>query len=107
MRLAAADLPADTATLLHTIPADHRAVLTVNLCNRGPDRVLVSLALTDGSSPLDADWIEYRTPLPAAGSTGGSTMQVTGLALGAGQCLYALSSADQVSAVVHGVQELI
>lgn len=107
MRLAAVNLPAAADAALHTVPAGHRAVVTLNLCNRNAERVKVRVAVTDGGVPSPADWIEYDTPLPAAGSTGGSTLQITGLALGSGQAIYARSDVADVSAVVHGVQEAI
>lgn len=107
MRLAAVDLPAAADTALHTVPAGHRAVVTLNLCNRNVERAKVRVAITAGGPPTAADWIEYDTPLPAVSSTGGSTMQITGLSLGAGQSVYARADVADVSAVVHGVEEVI
>lgn len=107
MRLAALDLTAAETTALHTVPAGHRAVVTVNLCNRNHARAMVRVAITAGDDPTSADWIEYDTPLPPVGSTGGSTMQITGLALAASQSVYVHANVADVSAVVHGVQEVI
>lgn len=105
MILGSASLASATDTLLYQVPADRRAVLTVSLCNRATAPVTVRVAVTGGAVPAAADWIEFDTPLPAAGNMGGSAMERTGVALGAGQRLYVRASAADVSAVAYGVEE--
>ncbi|WP_295168223.1 hypothetical protein [uncultured Brevundimonas sp.] len=105
MLLATANLAAAAVTLLYTVPANRRAVLCVNLCNRSNASVSVRVALTSGVAPTDADWIEYETPLPAAGNPSGSVLERTGLALGPGQKLYVRASASGISASAFGIED--
>lgn len=105
MLLATADLAANVNTAVYVVPLGRRAVLSLNLCNRSAGIVGVRVALTTGAAPTDADWIEYDTPLPAAGGANGSVLERTGLALGAGQKLYVRAAAAGVSASVFGIEE--
>lgn len=105
MRLAALDLPAEDVTLVWTVPADRRAIVSLNLVNRTAARCTVRVAVTDGEAPAAADWIEYDTPIVAAGQPGGSVLLRSGLVLGAGQQLHVRASAAGVGAVVYGVVE--
>jgi len=107
MRLAAQNLTAGVVTELYVVPAATRVVLTANLCNRAATLPKVRLAVTDGAVPTDADWIEYDTPLPAAGSSEGSVIERTGLALAAGQKIFARADIAGVSAVLYGVKEAV
>lgn len=100
MRLAALNLPAAADAALYTVPANHRAVFTVSLCNRAAAPVKVRLALTNGADPVDDDWIEYDAGIPAAG-----VLERTGIALSAGQKVFVRASVAGVSAVAYGVEE--
>lgn len=40
----------------------------INVCNRSAGAIPVSIAITTGGEPTDASWLEYLTPVPAAGS---------------------------------------
>lgn len=106
MLLATANLAAAANTALYTVPANRRAVFSLNLCNRSAAAVTVRVALTTGGAPTDADWIEYDTPLPAAGGSSGSVLERTGLALAAGQKLYVRASAVGVSASAFGIEDV-
>lgn len=107
MRLNAATL-SPAVSILYTVPPGRRAIVAVNLCNRDPGHVRIRLALTAGvAAPGPDDWIEYDTPIPGAGVSGGSTIQITGLALGAGQSVQASAEGGAVAAVVHGVEEAL
>ncbi|MFI8682310.1 hypothetical protein ACIGFJ_08100 [Brevundimonas diminuta] len=106
MKLAADNLDVETVTTIYTCPPGQRAIVTVNLCNRGATPAKLRVALTSGAAPTDADWIEYDTPVQAAGAPGGSVLQLTGIALGGGQRIYARSSTGEVSAVVFGIEEV-
>lgn len=107
MKLAALDLAAGAVTELYVAPAGTRPVLTVNLCNRSAAAAKVRIALTDGAAPANPDWIEYDTPIPAAGSAGGSVLERTGIALHEGQKLFVRSDIAGVSAVAYGFREPI
>lgn len=107
MRLAAHNLAAAVVTEVFVALAGTRPVFTLNLCNRSDGPVKVRVALTEGAVPTDADWIEYDTPIPAAGSVGGSVLERTGLALHDGQKLFVRSDVAGISAVVFGFREPI
>lgn len=99
MKLASVALDAQTPTAIYTCPANSRAVVSLNLCNRGTTNAKVRVALTNGSAPTDADWIEYDTSL-----SGSAVLERTGLALGAGQSIWCNSDLAAVSAVVWGIE---
>lgn len=107
MRLAALDLAAGVVTEVFVAPPGYRPVFTLNICNRSAGPAKVRVALTEGAPPSAADWIEYDTPIPAAGSVGGSVLERTGLALNEGQKLFVHVDAAGVSAVVFGFREPI
>lgn len=106
MRLAALTIPAAADTILFDCPDGQRAIVTLNLCNRtgGPAKVRVALTAGD-AAPTLADWIEYDTPLPPAGTSGGSTLERTGIAMRAQDRLYVRSDVVGVSAVAFGLQD--
>lgn len=105
MKLASGALEADTTTAIYTCPAGQKAIVTLTLCNRSAGSTKVRVGLTNGAAPGDADWIEYDTPVPAAGSATGSVLQLSGLALGAGQQVHVRSAADGVTATVIGFEQ--
>lgn len=107
MRFNALDLTANATTLLYTCPAGHEAFVTVSLTNRSSAKVQVQLALTVAAVPTDADWIEFDTPLPPKGTSGGSTLVRSELPLAAGERLYVRSDAAGVSAVAYGYREAV
>lgn len=107
MRFAALNLAAAAVTEVFVAPAGTRPVFTLNLCNRSANPAKVRVALTEGAAPTDADWIEYDTPIPAAGSAGGSVLERTGIALHDGQKLFVYVDVAGVSAVVFGFREPI
>lgn len=108
MRLAAANLVAATDTLLFDCPDGQQAFITLNLVNRSGGLAKVRVAFTaSDTAPTDADWIEFDTPLPAAGASGGSTLERTGLSLQAKDRIYVRSDVAGVSAVAYGLQETV
>lgn len=101
-RLGAANLAATTDTTLYTVPANTRAALTVNLCNRGPTPAKVRVALTNGGALSNADYLEYDVELGVSG-----VLERSGVLLTAGQVLIVRTDVASVSAVVWGVEESI
>lgn len=99
MKLASVALDAQTAAAIYTCPANSRAVVSLNLCNRAATLAKVRVALTNGAAPTDADWIEYDTPL-----SGSAVLERTGLALGAGQSIWCQADTADVSAVAYGIE---
>lgn len=99
MPLGAADMSADSDTLLYTVPAGKKASVNVSLCAR-TQAALVRLALTSGGAPADTDYLEYDTPLAARG-----VLERTQIWMTAGEKLYARASETGVTAIVYGPVE--
>ena len=107
MKLASVNLDAEAVTAIYSCPPGKRTIATLTLCNRTATTTKVRVALTSGAAPTDADWIEYDTPIPASGSVGGSVLQLSGLALSAGQQIHARTSAAGVGATVVGLEQAV
>jgi len=96
--IAAVALPAMTITEIYTCPEGESIGFNINLCNRG-DPCNVGFAVTFGTVPGDAHWVEYDYPLPHAGA-----LERTGRTLSPGQKIYAYATAATVSVSVDGVE---
>lgn len=99
MPLAAADLAADTDTLVYTLPVGKKASVNVSFCAR-TQAAQVRLAVTSGGAPADADWFEYDVSLAANG-----VLERTQIWLEASERIYARASETGVSVVVYGPVE--
>lgn len=99
MPLAAADLAADTDTLVYALPAGKKASVNISICAR-VQAAQLRLAVTAGVAPGDADWIEYDALLAQGG-----VLERTQVWLDAGECIYARASEAGVSIVVYGPVE--
>lgn len=68
-RLAAIDIDAGTDTLLYSMPGGRAMLVSVRICNRNDEDVVIRLALLSGdlTTLTDADYIEYDTILRANG----------------------------------------
>lgn len=97
--LGSADLAATTLTLVYTVPALKQAAVTVSMCSRSA-AVTVRLAVSNGGVPTDGQYLEYGTPLEVAG-----VLERSGIALQAGDRIYAYASAAGVSVNVYGIEE--
>lgn len=98
--LGRADLAATTNTTVYTVPASTQSAVNINICNRGSSAVTVRLALSDGASPANADYIEYDAEVPAKG-----VLERTGISLDTGKRVVAYASSANVSVVVHGQEQ--
>lgn len=99
-RLAAANLSATVDTALYTVPVNTRTTLSLSLCNRDAAQVQVRIAITTGSAPTNADYLDYDLPL-----NGNDSYERSGIILTAAQVLYVRTSIATVSAVCWGVEE--
>jgi len=90
----------NTDVTVYTVPASMLTSCNVNVCNQTGSAVNVYLAVTNGASPASADWIEYKTSVPAYG-----VLERTGLVLQAGAKVFIRSEQTGVSCVVTGIEE--
>lgn len=65
--LGQANLSATTNTLVYTVPSGKYAKVVINVCNRTTSNANIRIALSNGNTPDDAEWIEYNTLLPGNG----------------------------------------
>jgi siroheme synthase (precorrin-2 oxidase/ferrochelatase) len=102
MALGSADLAAATETLVYTCPVSKRAAVSVMFCCRAGSST-VRLAVSTSGAPTLADYIEYDNATLSAGSAG--TLERSGIAMNAGDRIYARASAANVSCVVLGFED--
>lgn len=98
-KLGAADLAATTNTTVYTVGASTEAIVAVNVVNRngaGTTRT-VRLAVAEGDTPGDEDWIEYDFELD-----GSDVLERTGIHLAATERIVAYASGVDVSVVIWG-----
>lgn len=98
-RLAAEDLTGAALTTVYTCPVDTYTVATLNLCNRGTETSLVSVAIATTDSPDLGEYVEFETTLLSK-----NILERTGIVLAADQRIVVLSSQASVSAVVVGIE---
>ena len=88
---------ADSDVLVYTVPTGKVATAQINICNRNNVRANVSIGLTAGTVPADANWIEFRSPLDPF-----SPLERAPQRFAAGERIYVRSSVAGVSVVVTG-----
>lgn len=81
------------------IEVDGTYVMT--LVHRGQYGGWVSMAVTDGSDPTDADWIEWRARLAVMSDV----LSRHPIPLAAGMCVYLLTNVAGVSVSLFGREE--
>ena len=62
-RLAASDISGATLTTVYECPADTYTVASISICNRGSETSNISLAIADGATPVNGEYIEFETGL--------------------------------------------
>ena len=101
-RLGSADLSATTNTAVYgPVAANTFSVVTVNILNRNPSTTVnIRLAISTGTSPTNAEYLEYDTVLAGKG-----ILERTGLVLDdANKYLVVYASGTGVSVNVYGIE---
>jgi len=97
--LGANDLAAATDTIVYTVPADHFAVITINIVNRGSSTATVRVALAETNTPANSEYIEFEAQvLP------GGVLERTGVVVEADRNVIVRSSAASAGAMVYGLE---
>lgn len=93
------DLVANTNTVIYTNNYDIASIVVINLCNRGNQNNVVSIAIsTSSTTPANAEWIEFQTGLGPR-----EVIERTGIAVSPGRRIVVRSTLANVSAVCYGV----
>ena len=98
-RLAAANLVGATLTTVYTCPTDTYTVASLNLCNRGANTSIISVAIAETDSPTLGEYIECETSLLSK-----NVLERTGLVLAPDQRIVVLSTEASISAVLVGIE---
>ncbi len=93
------DLSAATNTTLYTVPVDTFAVVTVSICNRNSAPINIRISVSDTSTPVNNEFIEYDAQIPANG-----VLERTGLVMQAAKLIVIRSSGANVTAVAMGIE---
>ena len=93
------DLAAAAPTILYTVPADTFAVFTVSIVNRGSSAATIRLAISDGGTPGNAEFIEFDASLSPKG-----VLERTGLVAQGNKNVIVQSSNIDVTAIAYGIE---
>ncbi len=100
-RLGAVEPSANVATTLYRVPAGRTAVVgCINVCNRNPSKVKVTVAHVDGAiaNISNEDYIIYNKDLVAT-----STLTIQcGISMAASDCLYVKTNTASVNFIAWG-----
>lgn len=98
-RLGAVDLAATTNTTVYTVPANKKAVVNVNICNRNAAAIIVRLMHLDGviGTLANEDYLEYDVTIPANG-----VLERTGIPMATTHVIGVYSDTANVSVQVYG-----
>lgn len=94
-----ADLTAGAYVTLYTVPANTFAVCSVSIVNRSNTALTIRLAVSDASTPTNAEFIEYDSTLAPK-----AILERTGIVMQAGKLLVVYSSAVNCNAVAFGIE---
>ena len=98
--LGTTDLLANINQAVYFNNYDTASVVVVNLCNRGTENTLVSIAVSvSATNPSNAEWIEFDTQISANG-----VLERTGLMANAGKLLVVFASNANVSVSAFGIE---
>lgn len=97
-----ASLAATTWTGVYTVPASTKSTANVRLANRTANGIKCRLAISNTTTPTDADYINYDVEVPANG-----ILEATGLVCAAGEIVTVYAAATGISVRVHGFEEVV
>jgi Fe-S cluster assembly iron-binding protein IscA len=101
-RLGTANITTTSNTTLYTVPADHFAVVTVNVVNRSSSTAAsIRIAVASSGTPGLDEYIEYDSSLVANG-----VLERTGIVLDANKLIVVQTptSTPTLSVVVFGIE---
>ena len=99
--LGKANLAAGADTLVYTVPANTLATANIRVVNRNASVVKIRVAIGTDASSDAADYIDYDVSVPANG-----ILEDTGIVCGAGEKVWVRSDTSNVTARVHGFEEV-
>ena len=99
--LGSAALAANADNLLYTVPAGKVATLNIRVANRNASVAKIRVAIGTGGAPAAADYIDYDVAVAANG-----ILEDTGIVCSAGEKVWVHPDLANVSARVHGFEEV-
>lgn len=100
-RLGISNPPANTNTLVYTVPANTIANINVNVVNMGISDTNFTLYISDGSSTAADRLLESNTVIPA----NGGVLERGGLVCTSGETVYVNASNANLSIRIHGFED--
>ena len=95
-------IAATTYETLYTVPYQNLAYVNVNIANRNTTNVSVRVAITTGSTPTNAQFIDYDVDISPNG-----VLERTGLVFEETRQIVVYSDTGNVSCNVYGVEQPI
>ena len=102
-KLGSANLAAGADTLVYTDPASTVATVNIRVANcNAAAAAKIRVAIGTGANPAAADYIDYDISLPA-----NWILEDTGFVCSAGEKVWVTSDVANVTARVHGFEEVV
>lgn len=93
-------IAATTNTTVYTVPASNLTYANVNITNRNTTNISVRVAITTGTDPTVAQYIEYDVDIAPNG-----VLERSGLVMEATRRVVVYSDTPNVSCSVYGVEQ--
>jgi hypothetical protein len=91
---------ATSYTTIYTVPSTTYAVANISIANRESTSMTVRVALASGSTPTNAEFIEYETTIPGYG-----VLERTGISMESGKRIVVYISNANASVSVYGIEQ--
>jgi hypothetical protein len=106
-KLGSVTVPALEDTVVYSVPVTVGfSIISINVCNRNSFDVFVNIAISENTTPVDKDYIEYNTLLKYSSSGKSSILERTGIYVNTGEKIIVHSTAANVLVRIHGVSNV-
>lgn len=98
-KLGSVDLASQAMTMVYDAPIGKVATVNVRIANRNAIPIKISVAVSTGLVPANADYISYQQEVPENG-----IYEDTALVMSGGEKVLVWASSSNVSVRVHGME---